>query len=67
MNPYGAQEYCVRFATLLFTGMHIAGWNFAFSNQLERILWRVTSLILFGVTAAFWALETMASWVRLGR
>ncbi|KAL9944097.1 hypothetical protein D7B24_001977 [Verticillium nonalfalfae] len=61
MNPYGAQEYCVCFATLLFTGLHIAGWNFAFPSQLERILWRVTSLILFGVTAAFWALETMAS------
>ncbi|KAH8663284.1 hypothetical protein BGZ61DRAFT_462822 [Ilyonectria robusta] len=67
MNPYGIQEYCVCFATLLFTGLHIAGWNFSFPTQLERTLWRVTSLILFGVTAAFWALETVASWVRLGR
>lgn len=67
MNPYGAQEYCVCFATLLFTGLHILGWNFAFPSQLEQTLWRVSSLILFGVTAAFWVLETMASWVRLGR
>ncbi|CAM1506502.1 Fc.00g061430.m01.CDS01 [Cosmosporella sp. VM-42] len=25
MNPYGAQEYCVCFATLLLTGLHITG------------------------------------------
>ncbi|KAI7918803.1 hypothetical protein M0657_005627 [Pyricularia oryzae] len=31
------------------------------------ILWRVSSLVLFLVTAAFWVAETAASWVRLGR
>jgi hypothetical protein len=67
MNPYGGQEYCVCFATLLFTGIHVSGWNFFFPSQVEQILWRVSSLILFGVTGAFWVLETMASWKRLGR
>jgi len=67
MNPYGIQEYCVCFATLLFAGIHVAGWNFSFPSQLEQMLWRSASLVLFGVTAAFWILETMASWVRLGR
>lgn len=67
MNPYGAQEYCVCFATLLFAGIHVAGWNFSFPTRLEQMLWRSASLVLFGVTAAFWALETIASWVRLGR
>ncbi|KAK0389859.1 hypothetical protein NLU13_3432 [Sarocladium strictum] len=67
MNPYGAQEYCVCFGTLLFTGLHILGWNFSFPSATEKVLWRVSSLILFGVTAAFWIFETAASWVRLGR
>jgi hypothetical protein len=67
MNPYGAQEYCVCLATLLFAGIHVAGWNFSFPTRVEQILWRSASLVLFGVTAAFWILETVASWVRLGR
>ncbi|KAH8904138.1 hypothetical protein BR93DRAFT_946910 [Coniochaeta sp. PMI_546] len=67
MNPYGVQEYCVCFATLLFAGIHVCAWNFSFPSRLEQILWRTASLILFGVTAAFWVLETMASWARLGR
>ncbi|KAI0817309.1 hypothetical protein GGR55DRAFT_684988 [Xylaria sp. FL0064] len=60
-------EYCVCFATLVFTGIHVAGWNFAFPSRIELILWRISSLILLSVTAAFWILETMASWKRLGR
>ncbi|KAG9257841.1 uncharacterized protein F5Z01DRAFT_306139 [Emericellopsis atlantica] len=67
MDPYGTQEYFLCFATLVFTGLHVAGWNMSFPTYTEQILWRVASLILFGVTAAFWILETMASWVRLGR
>ncbi|KAI2465000.1 hypothetical protein F4781DRAFT_425097 [Annulohypoxylon bovei var. microspora] len=67
MNPYGWQEYCVCFATLLFTGLHVLGWNFSFPSSLERILWRISSLLLFCVTAVFWILETIASWTRLGR
>lgn len=67
MNPYGFQEYFVCFGTLLFTGIHVAGWKYSFPSSVENILWRVSSLILFGVTAAFWILETAASWVRLGR
>ena len=67
MDPYGAQEYFLCFATLVFTGLHVAGWNLSFPSEAEKILWRVASLILFGVTAAFWILETMASWTRLGR
>ena len=66
-DPYGVQEYCVCLATLLFTGIHLVGWNFSFPSPLEQILWRVSSSILFGVTAVFWVLETAASWVRLGR
>ncbi|KAK0744525.1 hypothetical protein B0T21DRAFT_429102 [Apiosordaria backusii] len=67
MNPYGAQEYFLCFATLLFTAVHVAGWNFSFPTTTDKVLWRASSLILFGVTAAFWVLQTAVSWIRLGR
>jgi hypothetical protein len=66
-NPYGMQEYLLCFATLLFTAIHVAGWNFDFPTALERTLWRVSSLLLFGIIVAFWVFETIASWTRLGR
>lgn len=66
-NPYGSQEYLLCFATLVFTGIHVAGWNFDFPTQTERLLWRICSLLLFSITVAFWILETIASWTRLGR
>lgn len=67
MNPYGSQEYFLCFATLIFTALHVAGWNFDFPTQTERLLWRICSLLLFGITVAFWVFETIASWARLGR
>lgn len=67
MNPYGVQEYCLCFATLLFTAIHVAGWNFDFPTTTERLLWRISSLLLFGITVAFWVFETIASWIRLQR
>ncbi|KAH3919595.1 hypothetical protein HBH56_016380 [Parastagonospora nodorum] len=66
-NPYGAQEYLLCFATLLFTAIHVAGWHFDFPTNTERLLWRISSLLLFGITVAFWFFETIASWTRLGR
>ncbi|KAI1374029.1 hypothetical protein F4677DRAFT_428000 [Hypoxylon crocopeplum] len=35
MDPYGWQEYFVCFATLLFTGLHVLGWNFSFPSALK--------------------------------
>jgi hypothetical protein len=67
MDPYGAQEYLLCFATLLFTAIHVAGWNFDFPTATERLLWRISSLLLFGITVAFWVFETIASWTRLER
>ena len=67
ISPYGIQEYFLCLATLIFTAIHVAGWNFDFPTSTERLLWRISSLVLFGITVAFWVLETMASWTRLGR
>lgn len=66
-DPYASQEYFLCFATLIYTGLHLVGWNFSFPTHIERILWKTSSLLLFGITVAFWILETMASWIRLGR
>ena len=66
-NPYGCQEYALCLASLVFAALHLAGWHFHFPTYTKKILWRVASLVLFGITAAFWILETMASWIRLGR
>lgn len=66
-NPYGAQEYLLCLATLVFTSIHLAGWNLSFPTHTEKVLWRVCSLMLFGITVAFWIVETIASWFRLGR
>jgi hypothetical protein len=66
-DPYGVQEYFLCFATLLFTAIHVAGWNFDFPSNTERLLWRISSLLLFGITVAFWFFDTIASWTRLGR
>ena len=67
MNPYSIQNYLLCFATLVFTAIHVAGWNFDFPTPSERLLWRICSLLLFGITVAFWIFETTASWTRLGR
>lgn len=67
MDAYGKQEYLLCIATIIFAAVHVAGWNYSFPSATERILWRVSSMLLFSVTVAFWILETMASWKRLGR
>ncbi|KAF2014656.1 hypothetical protein BU24DRAFT_433898 [Aaosphaeria arxii CBS 175.79] len=53
-DPYGSQEYLLCFATLVFTAIHVAGWNFDFPSPTEHLLWRISSLLLFGITVAFW-------------
>lgn len=67
MDPYGTQEYFLCLATLVFTAIHVTGWNFDFPTSTERVLWRIASSLLFGITVAFWVFETVASWTRLGR
>ncbi|CAI7572942.1 unnamed protein product [Penicillium glandicola] len=35
------------FVALLFTGLHVAAWNFSFPTNTEMIVWRVFSLVAF--------------------
>ncbi|KAA8900207.1 hypothetical protein FN846DRAFT_959244 [Sphaerosporella brunnea] len=62
----GYQGYlCV--ATLGYAAIHLAGWNLTFPSKIELILWRVSSMFLFGTTAVFWIFEKAAAWHRNGR
>lgn len=53
-------------ATFAYASIHLVGWNFTFPSHIERILWRVSSLIILGTTTAFWMLESTAMWFRYG-
>lgn len=66
-NLHGAQKALLCFASLVYGAIHLAGWNFMFPTQLERILWRASSMFIFVNTAAFWLMETIAVWHRQGQ
>jgi hypothetical protein len=42
-------------------------WNFSFPTHTEKLLWRVSASIFFGVTVFFWVFETIAARQRFGR
>ena len=66
-NLKGYQESFLCFATLLYAAIHLVGWNFTFPTKTELLLWRLSSMFLFGNTVMFWVCETIAAWQRRGR
>ncbi|KAF8435595.1 hypothetical protein BGX38DRAFT_1333209 [Terfezia claveryi] len=65
-NLKGPQEIYLCCATLGYAAIHLAGWNWTFPTRVELILWRVSSVFLFGTTVLFWVFETTAAWHRRG-
>lgn len=43
--------------SLLFGAVYIAGWNISFPTKIERILWRVCTLMTLSLVAAFWVVD----------
>lgn len=43
--------------SLLFGAVYIAGWNISFPTNIERILWRVCTLMTLSLVAAFWVVD----------
>lgn len=43
--------------SLLFGAVYIAGWNISFPTEIERILWRVCTLMTLSLVAAFWLVD----------
>ena len=47
---------------MIYFGIHLAGWNFTFPTQTERILWRVASLQLLGVLLFYLVIITIGTY-----
>jgi hypothetical protein len=41
------------FMALVFGGIHLIAWSFAFPSHIERLLWRISSLAITAVPLAF--------------
>lgn len=54
------------FLTLLYSSMHIIGWNFSFATVTEKILWQVCSVTILVTTVMFWAVDRFEAWRRHG-
>ncbi|KAF2494613.1 hypothetical protein BU16DRAFT_462990, partial [Lophium mytilinum] len=54
------ERTCLCLATMVYSAIHLSGWNFHFPTRTEQILWRVSSLILLGATSVFWLLKCPA-------
>lgn len=51
-----------------FAGIHLAGWSLhTFPTDVEKILWRVSSVVMAGVMVIVWVLEGFAELDRRGR
>ena len=51
-------------ATLVYAAIHVSAWDWTFPTRVEKILWRLASLILLGSTITFWVFESIAIWYR---
>jgi hypothetical protein len=57
-----AQKTMLCFLSLIFGGIHFAGWNFDFPSSLEKLLWRACSATIFATTIGFWLVERRDIW-----
>lgn len=51
------------FFCLLFGGLHCLAWNFHFPTPIERLLWRICSIIISASIPASWLTSTLVSFV----
>jgi hypothetical protein len=50
-----------------YAAFHLVAWRWTFPTRTESLLWRISSLIITGVTVVFWVFETIAARQRFGR
>lgn len=50
-----------------YCAMHFIGWNFSFPTDIERHLWRASSIAILGSAFVFWMCETYQDGIRIGR
>ncbi|KAK3345851.1 hypothetical protein B0T25DRAFT_265036 [Lasiosphaeria hispida] len=65
----GAEPHSIAlfFINMAYSAIHALGWNFDFPSDIERLLWRVSSIAIIVTTFIFWMCETYQDGVRLGR
>ncbi|KAK0724117.1 hypothetical protein B0H67DRAFT_529701 [Lasiosphaeris hirsuta] len=65
----GAEPHSIAlfFINMAYSAIHALGWNFDFPSDIERMLWRVSSISIIVTTFIFWMCETYQDGVRLGR
>lgn len=52
---------------MAYCAMHFIGWNFSFPTEIERNLWRASSIAILGCAFVFWMCETYQDGCRIGR
>lgn len=60
LPPYERDWLLGHFLTvlsLLFGAVYIAGWNISFPTHIERIVWRICTLMTLSLVVAFWAVD----------
>lgn len=65
MIAVGGSFIDVWFFTIVlgFAYVHLAGWNFqTFPTHVERLLWRISSLMIVGLTIYHWAVVYISPW-----
>lgn len=60
----GWRKAALFFATLVYAGIHLIGWDFPFPTHTELVLWRACSMTLFVSTFLYWFFETLAHLTR---
>lgn len=60
-------SFALFFINMAYSAVHVIGWNFDFPTEVERLLWRVSSIAIIVTTFIFWMCEAYQDGVRLGR
>lgn len=55
------------FVSMIYCCLHFVAWNFSFPTNIERTLWRVSSVAMVGTALVFWVCETIQDGFRVHR
>lgn len=53
------EALCISFAGLVYGGVHLAAWNYAFPTYTEELLWKISAC----VTAITWSSFVVSFWI----